>query len=195
MGSIQDAIRQRAAAIDEHTVEESHEPSTPTTPTLLGIARELRTRICEYALYREEGGGVICPSQTPDTNHSLARYNSSIVLKAGERWTVRDGRPVLPKLRDGPTIAEQHEWLDSEECPIYFWEMLPTCEQHHSCNLGCLNQLALTRVSRQIRDEVNVFHCKHHIGSRSPKCLGSTGILWSQHFPFRDGQLPVIHEL
>jgi hypothetical protein len=99
----------------------------------------------------------------------LAKYDSSIVLKAGERWAVRDGRPILAKLRDGATIAEQYEWLDSEERLIYLWEMLPTCEQHHFCNLRCLTQPALTRVSKQVRDEVSIVQREGHFACRSLK--------------------------
>ena len=150
------AIRHMAKTLDERAENERQEPSTPATPTLLGIPPELRVRIFEYVVYHEEGGGVICPIHKPKTRNLMAKYHTNVVLRAGERWTIRNGQPIPLEPPDGTAIVETHEWLNAKLDLIDRWEILPTCQQHHFCTISCLQQPVLTKVSGQVRNEVSV---------------------------------------
>ena len=116
--------------------------------TLLGLPAELRNYIFELAVIHEDGNGVIAP---------LRRRSRPTVLRvveqtSGVKSPTTDNQSQTPGSDD--SSSEREEVRSDQEQALTLLSDPANTHAHQSCTLDCLLQPPVTRVNRQIREEV-----------------------------------------
>lgn len=162
---------------------------------LLLLPGELRNRIYEMALFHEEGGGVISPTQYNDSEATgCASMGTAMVLKGGNRFVIWNGAPAVlspaPRSLD-PALEERHTKM------LGAWMEQSTKQKNHLCTVNCLLQPSLTKVSVQIREEclpifysINKWHLEMNNFKKSKKPAASPIHWWRG---IGDKNLKLIH--